>query len=132
MQASVLVQDIRDRGGVARPRFRRIPCTVDYARHGVSTWRDFVATAALVRRTLGISPSAWEEACAVMGEEDACVLVAAILQKGAAIDTAGGYLRSLSERARAGQFSLGPVLMALLRTRTGEGRPCSKAAGGRT
>jgi replication initiation protein RepC len=44
------------------------PDFVDYARHGISNWRDFVATAALVRSVLGISPSAWSEACGVLGE----------------------------------------------------------------
>jgi prevent-host-death family protein len=30
----------------------------------------------------------------------------------------GGYLRSLTDKARAGQFSIGPVLMSLLRTKS--------------
>jgi replication initiation protein RepC len=65
---------------------------------------------------LGVSPSAWEDACEVLGLEDASVVIAAILQRGAAIKSAGGYLRNLTEKARGGQFSLGPVLMALIRT----------------
>lgn len=55
------------------------PDIVEYARHGISSWRDFVATAGLVRSALGISPSAWEDARAVLGDEDAAVVVAAIL-----------------------------------------------------
>lgn len=93
------------------------PDIVEYARHGISSWRDFVATAGLVRSALGISPSAWEDARAVLGDEDAAVVVAAILQRGEAIKSPGGYLRSLTEKARGGQFSLGPVLMALIRTK---------------
>jgi len=54
-----------------------------------------------------------------MGEEGAAITVAAILQRGEAIKSPGGYLRNLTERARAGQFSLGPVLMALLRVKVG-------------
>ena len=65
---------------------------------------------------LGISPSAWEEASAVLGDEDAAVVVAAILQRAEAIKSPGSYLRSLTDRARAGQFSIGPVLTRLLRT----------------
>jgi replication initiation protein RepC len=61
---------------------------------------------------LGISPSAWEEAQAVMGELHAAVVVACILQRGAAIRSAGGYLRGLTEKARIGEFSLGPILMS--------------------
>jgi replication initiation protein RepC len=69
---------------------------------------------------LGVSPSAWEDACEVLGAEDASVVIAAILQRGEAIKSAGGYLRNLTEKARAGQFSLGPVLMARLRNRLRE------------
>lgn len=95
------------------------PDIVDYARHGISSWRDLASTAALVRSMLGISPSAWEEAVDAMGEEHAAITVAAILQKAEAVRSPGGYLRNLTERARAGQFSLGPVLMALLRSQDG-------------
>jgi replication initiation protein RepC len=98
------------------------PDIVDYARHGISSWRDFVATAGLVRSVLGISPSAWEEASAVLGDENSAVVVAAILQRAEAIKSPGGYLRNLTERARAGQFSIGPVLMSLLRTHTNSRR----------
>lgn len=92
------------------------PDIVDHARNGISSWRDFVATASVVRPFLGISPSAWEEAKEVLGPEDAAVVVAAILQRASAIRSAGGYLRSLTEKARVGAFSLGPVLMALINT----------------
>ena len=40
--------------------------TGDYVRGGIADWRDFVATAGLVRSSLGVSPSAWEEAVGVM------------------------------------------------------------------
>ena len=98
------------------------PDIAEYARHGINSWRDFMATAGLVRSALGISPSAWEDARSALGEEDAAVVVAAILQKGEAIKNPGGYLRSLTEKARGGQFSLGPVLMALLRAKLGSDR----------
>ncbi len=93
------------------------PDIVDYAKGGIANWRDFLATAAVVRPMLGISPSAWEEAQAAMGEFQAAVIVAAILQKGAAIASAGGYLRELTRKAAAGEFSLGPMLMALIGAR---------------
>ncbi|MDQ0333514.1 replication initiation protein RepC [Mesorhizobium sp. YL-MeA3-2017] len=88
------------------------PDIADYAKGGISSWRDLLATATVVRSMLGISPSAWEEAQAVMGEMQAAVVVACILQRGAAIRSAGGYLRGLTEKARAGEFSLGPILMS--------------------
>src|ERR1700677_747045 len=37
------------------------PDIVDYAKGGIGNWRDFLATAAVVRTMLGISPRAWEE-----------------------------------------------------------------------
>ena len=93
------------------------PDISDYARAGIGNWRDFVAAAGLVRSVLGISPSAYDEAVAILGPEDAGVIVAAILQRGEAIRSPGGYLRNLVDKAKAGQFSLGPVLMALIRAR---------------
>ncbi|MEO6781148.1 MAG: replication initiation protein RepC, partial [Bradyrhizobium sp.] len=43
--------------------------------------------------------------------------VACILQRGAAINSAGGYLRGLTRKAEAGEFSLGPILMAQINSR---------------
>ncbi|MCK1541862.1 replication initiation protein RepC [Bradyrhizobium sp. 179] len=93
------------------------PDIVDYAKGGISNWRDLLATAAVVRSMLGISPSAWEEAQAVMGEVPAAIVVACILQRGAAINSAGGYLRGLTRKAEVGEFSLGPILMAQINSR---------------
>ena len=96
------------------------PDIVDYAQDGISNWRDFLATAAVVRPMLGISPSAWEEARGILGEVQAAVVVAAILQRHAMIASAGGYLRSLTRKAEEGGFSLGPMLMALIGSRKRE------------
>jgi replication initiation protein RepC len=90
------------------------PDLADYAKGGISSWRDFLAAAAVVRPMLAISPSAWEEAQTVMGEAAAAVVLACILQRATAIKSAGGYLRELTRKAEAGQFSLGPMLMALI------------------
>jgi replication initiation protein RepC len=65
------------------------PDIVDYAKGGISNWRDFLATAAVVRSMLGISPSAWEEAQTVLGETQVSVVVACILQRGTAATCAG-------------------------------------------
>lgn len=88
------------------------PDIAGYAAGGIANWRDLMATAAQVRGYLGISPSAYEDACHVMGPEVAAIVVACILQRAQHIDSAGGYLRALTEKARAGQFSVGPMLMA--------------------
>jgi replication initiation protein RepC len=91
------------------------PDIVDYARGGIRTPQDLIATASTVRPMLGISPGAWEEACAVMGDGQASVVLSAILQRGDAIKSPGGYLRILARRAAAGKFSVWPMLMALRR-----------------
>jgi replication initiation protein RepC len=92
------------------------PDIVDYAKGGeISCWRDLMSAAATVRSGLGVSPDAWTQALEALGEHDAAIVIAAILQRGEEIKSAGGYLRALTAKARAGEFSLGPVLMALLR-----------------
>ena len=96
------------------------PDIVDYAKGGIGNWRDFLATATVVRPMLGISPSAWEEAQTVMGETQAAIVLACLLQRSSAIQSAGGYLRELTRKARAGEFSVGPVLMAQINARTRE------------
>ncbi|RWI63060.1 plasmid replication protein RepC [Mesorhizobium sp.] len=100
------------------------PDIIDYAVNGIANWRDLMETAAQVRGYLGVSPSAYGDACLVMGRETASIVVACILQRAQHINSAGGYLRVLTEKARAGQFSVGPMLMSLLRTqsRSGEAR----------
>jgi replication initiation protein RepC len=98
------------------------PDIVDYAKDGISSWRDLLATTAVVRSMLGISPSAWEEAQTVLGETPAAIVVACILQRGAAIRSAGGYLRGLTRKAEAGEFSLGPILMSQINSRLNEKR----------
>ncbi|WP_445928539.1 plasmid replication protein RepC [Methylocystis sp. IM4] len=98
------------------------PDIVDYGKGGrIDNWRDLADAAAIVRSALGVSPDAWAQALEVLGEHDAAIIVAAILQRGEEIRSAGGYLRALTEKARAGEFSLGPVLMALLRGKAGGG-----------
>lgn len=88
----------------------------DYAPGGtISSWRDLMGAAVVVRSMLGVSPSAYEEACAVFGPENAATIIACILERAGHINSAGGYLRDLTSRAERGEFSLGPMLMAQIR-----------------
>jgi replication initiation protein RepC len=99
---------------------------------------EFVRLVGQLRPMLGISPDAWRAAVQTMGEGAAAVAVAVILQRseysseakhvpgskpGAIVQSvngspvirsAGGYLRALTEQAKSGKLSLGPMLMALI------------------
>ncbi|MBL8589824.1 MAG: replication initiation protein RepC [Methylobacteriaceae bacterium] len=97
-------------------------------------WRGFIALAATVRPMLGISPDAWREAVASLGERSTAVAIAFILQRcehasgatrhvgqdgritvtvdGApAIRSPGGYLRALAEKSRNEPFSLWSAIL---------------------
>lgn len=89
------------------------PTIRDYAREGISTWKEARATADLVRSMLGISPSAWREALEILGEPAAIAVIAAILERAEDIRSPGGYLRDLTRKGREGRFSIHPMLKAL-------------------
>ncbi|WP_377295278.1 plasmid replication protein RepC [Rhizobium sp. SG2393] len=99
------------------------PQIADYGPGGtISSWRELMAAAVVVRSMLGVSPSAYQEACEVMGPENAAVTIACILERAGQIHSAGGYLRDLTAKAGRGEFSLGPVIMALLRANGADSR----------
>ena len=81
----------------------------------IGSWREMMAAAVVVRSMLGVSPSAYQAACETMGPENAATAIACILERGGHINSAGGYLRDLTRKSAKGEFSLGPMLMALLR-----------------
>ncbi len=87
----------------------------DYAPDGIKDWHQFIVTVAFVRGMLGISEHAWLEACRIMGDVNAAISVACMLQRAEHIAKPGGYLRALSARTADGQFTPGPMVMALLR-----------------
>ncbi|PCK85097.1 replication initiation protein RepC [Rhizobium sophoriradicis] len=94
------------------------PDIADYGPGGaIGSWRDLMTAAVTVRTMLRVSPPAYEEACSVMGPENAATVMACILQRGGCITSASGYLRDLTRRAGRGEFALGPMLMALLRAK---------------
>lgn len=81
-------------------------------------WHQLYDAASHVRPAMGISVSAWEEAQRCMGPEQASIVVAAMLERFADIRSPGGYLRSLTGKAAAGEFSCGPMVMALIGKRS--------------
>ncbi|PHQ72136.1 MAG: replication initiation protein [Paracoccus sp.] len=81
-------------------------------------WHQLFDAACHVRPAMGISASAWEEAQRLMGPEQASIVVVAILERFADIRSPGGYLRALTSKAAAGEFSCGPMVMALIGRRS--------------
>lgn len=95
---------------------RACPEIVPYGPGGsIASWRDMMSAAVTVRSMLGVSPSAYEEACEVMGQAGSAIAIACILERTGHINSAGGYLRDLTAKARRSEFSLGPMLFAQLR-----------------
>ena len=86
-----------------------------YAERPVRHWHDLVRVADVIRPMMGVSPSAWDEAKQHMGPEVASVVILAMLERFGDIRSPGGYLRSLSAKAALGEFSCGPMIMALMR-----------------
>ena len=80
-------------------------------------WHQLFDAACHVRPAMGISASAWEEAQRFMGPEQASIVVVAMLERFADIRSPGGYLRALTSKAAAGEFSCGPMIMALMSRR---------------
>jgi replication initiation protein RepC len=121
-QGGSLVQEIvtKDRSIKSFPLgmvLRACPQVVDYGPAGsISNWRELMTAAVVVRSMLGVSPSAYEEACGVMGPENAAIAMACILERSSSINSPGGYLRDLTKRSDRGDFSLGPMLMSLLKS----------------
>lgn len=100
---------------------RACPTISDYGpAGGISTWRELMSAAVVVRSMLGVSPSAYQDACEAMGPENAAATIACILERANFINSAGGYLRDLTRRSERGEFSLGPMVMALLKA-SGQG-----------
>jgi replication initiation protein RepC len=100
---------------------RACPQMADYAPGGrIDHWRELMSAAIVVRSMLGVSPSAYQEACEIMGAENAAVAIACILERAGHITSAGGYLRDLTRKAARGEFGLGPMLMAAIRANAGD------------
>ncbi len=91
------------------------PDISNYAKGEIASWRDLMGAAVTARPVFGVSPSAYQEACEVLGQERAAIVIACILQRAEHINSAGGYLRVLTDKAKAGEFSLWPMLLAQLR-----------------
>lgn len=103
-----------NRQNLSLPRIlKACPQIADYSRNGIRNWADFMGAIALVRAMLRISPACWNTACAAMGEAEAAIAVAAILERAEQIRSPGSYLRALAQKAGPGR-SAGLAMMQAL------------------
>jgi replication initiation protein RepC len=83
----------------------------------INTWQDLIAAGTMVSSMLQVSPSAYKDACRVMGPQNAATVLACIFERAGEINSAGGYLRHLTKRAQRGEFAITPMLRALARAK---------------
>lgn len=88
----------------------------DYGPSGrIDNWRDLLTAATVVKNMLGISPDAYDEACATLSPETTATVLACLLERADHIHSAGAYLRDLTRRAKNQSFAVSPMLSARLR-----------------
>lgn len=97
------------------------PAIADYSRTPITSWSELLKAADLVRTFLGIGREAWHDSCASLGPRTAAAVIAAILQRHEQIRSPRAYLHALTARARTGTFSVGPMLLALMRAKLAAG-----------
>ncbi len=95
------------------------PQIADYSRNGIRNWADFMGAVALVRAMLRISPACWNKACAAMGEAQAGIAVAAMLERAEHIRSPGSYLRALVQKTGTGRSAGLAMIRALERQEEG-------------
>lgn len=85
------------------------------------SWSDIVEAAAAMLPILGISKSAWWEACSTLGRHGAAICIMIIDQKCQSenkderIRNPGGYLREMTARAQEGELNLHGSVFGLLK-----------------
>ncbi|MBO9443834.1 replication initiator RepC [Phaeobacter italicus] len=80
---------------------------------GIRSWQDLTRTASQLVPMMGIEQPVFHEAQRIMGSQTASTLVLCMLERLAEIRSPGAYLRRLSQRARAGQFSITPIIASI-------------------
>ena len=80
------------------------------------TSTDLRTAANLTRSRLGVSPSAWREACQQLSPDGAALAIAVVASRSDAgeIRSAGGYLRGMMEAARKGELDLSRSLWGMV------------------
>ncbi|MBY6045935.1 plasmid replication protein RepC [Phaeobacter italicus] len=80
---------------------------------GIRSWQDLTRTASQLVPMMGIEQPVFHEAQRIMGSQTASTLVLCMLERLSEIRSPGAYLRRLSQRARAGQFSITPIIASI-------------------
>ncbi|RVL44340.1 plasmid replication protein RepC [Sinorhizobium meliloti] len=103
-QAMVALQDV----------IRAVPALKTYG-FAPSSWADLARAVPLMCRFAGISEDARARAVEQMGEQQAAVAVAVTLEKydRQEVNSPGGYLRAMTDRARAGELHLARSVFGL-------------------
>lgn len=102
---------------------RAIPEALEYAQSPIARFDDLARLGAFLRGMIGISPSAYDDAVAAMGPDVAGITICCLVQRIDDIRSPGGYLRSLTQQAQMGKYSVTRVIMALIQR-----SPSGKAA----
>lgn len=90
---------------------RTCPDIQQYAVDNIRSWRDLIDASRIVSGFLGIGQSTYQEASEIMGRECVSTIIAWMLQRVTDIKSAGAYLRTLTQKAKAGQFSARELLL---------------------
>ncbi|MBD7992154.1 replication initiation protein RepC [Ochrobactrum sp. Sa2BUA5] len=90
---------------------RCCPDIHDYATTPIRSWRELSDACRVVSSFLGIAESAYREAQLCLGQERTAAIIAWLLQRIAKIQSAGGYLRFLLNKARIGDLSVSNLLL---------------------
>jgi len=98
---------------------RACPDIRDYAPDGITSWRDLANASHLVSGFLGITKSAYTEASQIMGLQGVSAIIAWLLQRAGDIQSPGGYLRSLTQKARGGGLSITQIMIAGMKRNAG-------------
>lgn len=87
---------------------KALPALLNYGFARIRNWRDLVRLIPDLCRLCGISEDARNHAVATMGEQQAAIAIAIVLQKmdWQEIKSPGGYLRALTLRATSGNLHL--------------------------
>ncbi|WP_269214042.1 plasmid replication protein RepC [Brucella pseudogrignonensis] len=90
---------------------RTCPDIHDYATTPIRSWRELSDACHVVSSFLGIAQSVYREAQLFLGQERTSAIIAWLLQRIAGIQSAGGYLRFLLNKARISDLSVSKLLL---------------------